>query len=198
MKSANKKDPVVTLKNFKHAEFASQETTCFEAIVCVDGKVFCSASDDGHGGEVDLHPISGSRTDLSKMILEVGRRYNPNCVAMYDGKFKFEAGDFDTWKERYAKKLRESKGVTASEVLIHLVNEQVTRQLYAKDLKKLMVKKVVYLDGDNIYNTKNAGNAAHRDMWIPQVKEKYPAAIVLNEMAFDDALTLFISKVETA
>lgn len=40
----------ITLKNFKHAAFASQETYCFEATVYIDGKKAGIASNDGHGG----------------------------------------------------------------------------------------------------------------------------------------------------
>jgi hypothetical protein len=40
----------ITLKNFKHAAFASQETYCFEATVYIDGKKAGTASNEGHGG----------------------------------------------------------------------------------------------------------------------------------------------------
>jgi hypothetical protein len=40
----------ITLKNFKHAAFASQETYCFEATVYIDGKKAGIASNEGHGG----------------------------------------------------------------------------------------------------------------------------------------------------
>ena len=40
----------ITIKNVKHSEFASHETHCFEASIYIDGKRFCSVSNDGHGG----------------------------------------------------------------------------------------------------------------------------------------------------
>lgn len=45
----------ITLKNFKHAAFASQETYCFEATVYIDGKKAGRASNEGHGGCTFVH-----------------------------------------------------------------------------------------------------------------------------------------------
>lgn len=39
----------ISLKNFKHAKFASQETQCFGAAVYFDGVKIGDASNDGHG-----------------------------------------------------------------------------------------------------------------------------------------------------
>lgn len=38
------------LKNIKHAEFASQETNCYNATLYVDGKPFAQVGNEGHGG----------------------------------------------------------------------------------------------------------------------------------------------------
>ena len=46
---------IITLKNFKHAAFASQETYCFEATVYIDGKKAGTASNEGHGGCTFVH-----------------------------------------------------------------------------------------------------------------------------------------------
>jgi hypothetical protein len=45
----------ITLKNFKHAAFASQETYCFQATVYVDGIKVGVASNEGHGGCTFIH-----------------------------------------------------------------------------------------------------------------------------------------------
>jgi hypothetical protein len=44
----------ITLKNFKHANFASEETYCFEATVYIDGKKAGFANNSGHGGSTDV------------------------------------------------------------------------------------------------------------------------------------------------
>lgn len=48
----------ITLKNVKHAAFASDETQCFEATIYVDGKKAGSASNDGNGGQTYIFPLS--------------------------------------------------------------------------------------------------------------------------------------------
>ncbi|MBS3685068.1 hypothetical protein [Klebsiella quasipneumoniae] len=40
----------ITLKSLKVADFASEETLCFTAIVLFDGEPVADASNDGHGG----------------------------------------------------------------------------------------------------------------------------------------------------
>ena len=46
----------ITLKNVKHAEFASQETNCFEASIYFEGKRVGTVSNGGYGG-CDDHNI---------------------------------------------------------------------------------------------------------------------------------------------
>lgn len=40
----------ITIKGLKVAQFASEETLCFQAQVLFDGKAFAVAHNDGHGG----------------------------------------------------------------------------------------------------------------------------------------------------
>ena len=47
----------LSLIKVKHSEFASQETNCFEAVVCIDGKSVAIASNQGCGGPTDLNDI---------------------------------------------------------------------------------------------------------------------------------------------
>lgn len=49
----------ITLKNFKHAAFASEETYCFQATVYINGSKAGLASNSGHGGPTDFHPTNG-------------------------------------------------------------------------------------------------------------------------------------------
>lgn len=46
----------VELKNVKYAAFASEETSCFEATIYVDGKREGTARNDGHGGMTFIEP----------------------------------------------------------------------------------------------------------------------------------------------
>jgi G3E family GTPase len=194
------KAPSITLRKFQHAEFASQETTCFEAEVLVDGKAFCIASDEGHGGEMRLDPLKQGVTNnqLMTAIHKVGRKINPNCLRNYKDKAKVDYKWIDDDAERHAahdKEMAESDNVTSYEVFQDRVSDAVTRELMRGDLKKLMVKKIVWLDrkDDKIYNTRNARNAAARDAWIPTIESKYDC-VVLNSMDKEEALDLFIAK----
>lgn len=44
----------ITLQKIKHSEFASQETHCFEAVVCFDGTRCAVVNNDGQGGNDGL------------------------------------------------------------------------------------------------------------------------------------------------
>jgi hypothetical protein len=46
----------IELKNVKYAAFASQETSCFEATVYVDGKKAGTADNNGRGGPTTVRP----------------------------------------------------------------------------------------------------------------------------------------------
>ena len=55
----------ITLKNLKVADFASEETLCFNATVVFDGTPIAEARNDGHGGSTFLHALK-SRRDPSR------------------------------------------------------------------------------------------------------------------------------------
>jgi hypothetical protein len=48
----------IELKNIKHADFASEETECFEATIWIDGRRTGTVANDGHGGENRYHPYA--------------------------------------------------------------------------------------------------------------------------------------------
>lgn len=52
----------ITVKNIKIAEFASEETLCFEATVYIDGKRAFTAHNQGHGGCNMYYPIKNKKT----------------------------------------------------------------------------------------------------------------------------------------
>lgn len=45
----------ITIKNFKHLASLSEETLCFTATVCLDGKAIGTAENHGHGGNTNVH-----------------------------------------------------------------------------------------------------------------------------------------------
>jgi len=55
---------VITLKAFKHAKFASEETVCFEANVYANGKKIGYAQNDGRGGCTDVRTFDAKEKPL--------------------------------------------------------------------------------------------------------------------------------------
>jgi len=74
----------IELKNVKYAAFASQETSCFSASVCVDGKRTGTVSNSGFGGANQYYP-----NELGN-FLETYSRNLPDMVCEY-GAFPMNA-----------------------------------------------------------------------------------------------------------
>jgi len=71
----------LTLKSFKTVKFMSEETTCFTAVVCIDGKVIGEAANEGHGGCTFVHYIN----DAARITAEAfAKTINPADVKGWD------------------------------------------------------------------------------------------------------------------
>jgi len=116
----------ITLKNVKHAGFASEETHCFSATVYIDGKRAFCAKNDGHGGCDDYYPADKKTTH--KEVWEQIRIINNEL-----GKEVLDHGDF---------KINNSLEI----VVCDLVNEF----LRDRDIKRTL-RKVAYVKNGDIY-----------------------------------------------
>ena len=56
----------VTLKHLKVADFASEETLCFNATVLFDGVAIAEARNDGHGGSTFIRALGGQAARLAE------------------------------------------------------------------------------------------------------------------------------------
>jgi len=130
----------LTLKNFKHAEFASEETECFEATVYVDGKRFCTASNEGRGGPNNYHGLKSHWPDTEE-VRAIGRRSGYKVfdtraeVDAYNKKHGLTHDDlsWDEWSEAFdAGRI----AITAEDAFDRLVDEAVNAALRIKDAKK--------------------------------------------------------------
>jgi hypothetical protein len=72
----------ISLKRLKVAEFASEETLCFEATVLLDGLTIAQASNEGHGGMTFLRPIRGAESKLA--AAEAFAKELPALTSEYD------------------------------------------------------------------------------------------------------------------
>ena len=197
--------PQITVRNLKIAEFASQETLCFEATIYVDGKRFCTASNQGHGGDNEFHPLrprggfkSGSDAgnagrELDAAIKAIGKLANPNAKDTWD-ETRVELVDAEPVKlDDWDRHMMEDGTVTTWQVFDHLVGHAITRAQYAKDLKRLLTRRAVFIDDDNrISNTKQVSAAAWDDDFLGRCRKAYPGETMLNDLPFEDALDRFI------
>lgn len=68
----------IELKNVKYAAFASEETSCFSAVVYIDGVKSLTAENSGKGGMTFLHEIvKGSYDVLKAEGVRRGEKFEP-------------------------------------------------------------------------------------------------------------------------
>jgi hypothetical protein len=203
--------PKVTIKNLKYAAFASQETSCFEATVYVDGKRFCTARNEGSGGpdRYDALPPKGryfssgeesgaAHRQLDHDIHEVGLRHNPNAVEKYpEGGFPTSS---EPWEDddakrhaKYEKEMAESAEVTTYQVFEYLVGEALAHALYRKDMKDAFRRKWLYQKPDGcLYEAKKKPGDTVENM-SAALKDAVPGSVLLNAMPEAEALALWIA-----
>lgn len=157
----------ITVKNVKVAEFASEETLCFEATVYIDGKRGFTAHNQGHGGSNMYHPIKKG-DDFDRSLLDAAEAWvkkQPEIVC----------NDFE-------------ETFSYQPCLDHFVDKAVNEFQTEKQLKKAL-KKALILEADKIfsYNCK-ADHPTIRE----QIKKKYPDAVIMNDLPLDEALEIFM------
>lgn len=202
-------EPKIELKNLKYAEFASEETPCYEATVYVDGARFCIASNQGQGGDDSydaIRPRGGyksgeesgaTRRELTEDIHKIGARHNPNAVRKYpEGGFGVRSRPWeeDDEKRHAAAELEmaESADVTTYQVFEYLVGAALTLALYTKDMKSALSKKWVFRktpDGSLYEIKRRKGDTAERLLGV--LREKDPEVVVLNALPADEALEIW-------
>lgn len=161
----------ITVKNVKIAEFASEETLCFEATVYVDGKRAFTAHNDGHGGANYYYPLTGGNRDAIKSVEKYAATLPEieTTLPAIDGSdhcFSYQP-DID-----------------------HLVNEAVEDFQIQKDVKRLL-KKVAIFDDGKIYTFNIAGEDAPRVR--NQIEKRHPTCIILNNEPLEEAVRLYKS-----
>ena len=166
----------IELKSFKHSEFASHETHCYEATVYVDGKRAFYASNYGHGGADDYTPLYTEGKDAKQARAEfdvVMAKVETHCATL--PKWGSEFGGED------------SMDVTPEILIGDIINKKLT----AKELKKSLKKKVLFITEDGIYQTGYGQKKPADQNLIDMVREENPDAIILNSLAFDQALEIY-------
>jgi len=162
-----KNGDVITLKGFKHSEFASHETHCYEASVYFNGKRIGVVSNDGQGGSDRFDGDYKIWRDLESRIKSDHPKYHM---------------DFDdSWNEM------------SMEVWC---GEQVNKWLSHKDFKRTMKSNVVFTDpaSDDPKAIRVIGFKGTRKITpahVAHIINKYPSYQVLNDMPESDALAIW-------
>jgi len=160
----------VELKNLKHSEFASRETNCFEATVWLNGKRAFYARNDGHGGADLYAPLENQdRGEFTSLLNDLIN----HCLTL--PKWGSEFGDAD------------NMDVTPEILIGNLVN----KMLDSKKLKKSLKKKVLFINENGIYQTGYGNKRPVDQNLIDMVKEENPDSIILNCLAFSEAINLY-------
>jgi len=192
-------EPVVTLSGVKYAAFASQETACFQATVLVDGKKFCTVSNEGHGGPDNFGPV-GRQLSLAfrDSLVRFAKRLNPEAeysfpVAIVDAR-PSEDFEGDYWR---------TGKVTAEEILSALVGRALDAFLLERDFKRALSRYLVALHADGAVYTwklkdKRPGAWAFHERAIRDHAAKNGNAVtaVLNALPFSEALALYVKHTE--
>ncbi len=155
--------PVVELRNVKHLSTLSEETPAYSGVIYVDGVKFCEVTNRGHGGGDDYHSAATTQTRAS----------------IYDQVMELDALISVTYPRDEKYDMAESL-----ECMCHGWVWDIAEQ---KSFKSKFSRTVMMLDNDKIYSIKGKKS----DGLIAAVRKKYPQAVILNTLSFDDAFKLY-------
>lgn len=151
----------IELRNIKVCEFASEETTCFEATIYVDGQKRGDAHNDGKGGCTFINPPS--------LVDEM----NAYAKTLPEKAYSFDMGEGHpkTYKQ-------DAEGI---------VDDLVTEFLIKKDLKRDMRNNVLIIRGGKLLalKCKNPSPAM-----LDAIRVKHKAEHILNGLPIEEALAL--------
>lgn len=158
----------IELKNIKYSEFASQETSCFQATIYIDGKKVGTVENDGHGGTDMVHPWAVAQQ------IDAYAETLPKIVCSFE--------DPDTGKPAEMSQNHET-----------IFGDILTNWLFARDLKRIMTKRVLFTKADGlIYQSKTmAAPALKQYLSEPKLADLYKDKQVLNLLPFEQALTIY-------
>lgn len=158
----------IELKNIKYSEFASHETSCYEATIYIDGQKVGTVENDGQGGTDNVHPWSvAQQIDAYAATL-------PKIVCSFE--------DPATGKPAEMSQNHET-----------IFNDILNDWLSAKDLKRAMAKRILFVKEDGrLYETKaQKAEELRLTLSIDSLAKRLGATAILNLMPFDQALKTY-------
>ena len=183
----------ISLKNIKHAAFASHETHCFEATVCLDGDRACKVENDGKGGSDHYYPYKGQSNESFDIMIVKLREACADQIKVEDP---------ETYEQFVVRKVNVTDGETGNSETVTLRNEinysllsdtcieivlcnTLNTSLIKKDIKRLMRAKVqlIEVSSGKIYEIKSKPLPET----IERVKKQYePEYLVLNTLSEEE------------
>lgn len=160
----------ISLKNIKWSSWASHETHCVDATVCIDGKRVCKYENDGRGGANTYYPYSGQSEESFRQMLSDLRQVSADDIKENDPKCYGQLSKYDNGQ---------------SDMLIDIVvTDALNRHLMIKEMKASMKRKIHLLkvETNEIYEIKQKPT----DEAIAYVKDQNaPDYLVLNDLPED-------------
>ncbi len=160
----------VSLKNIKWSSWASHETHCVDATVCIDGKRVCKYENDGRGGSNTYYPYSGQSEESFRQMLSDLRQVSADDIKENDPKCYGQLSKYDNGQ---------------SDMLIDIVvTDALNRHLMIKEMKASMRRKIhlLKIETNEIYEIKQKPT----DEAIAYVKDQNaPDYLVLNDLPED-------------
>jgi hypothetical protein len=158
----------IELKNIKYAEFASAETSCYEATLWVDGKKIGTVSNEGRGG----------------------------CDYFYGDQVAYKLADewcVSNLPARHYTKENDGFEGTHQPNLESLCGDLLNDHLIAKDLAKAMVSNAIFcIPGrQGLFTRKYAGKGKPDQSLYDSVLGAHDGAVILNTLPRDEALKIY-------
>jgi len=158
----------IELKNIKYSEFASHETSCYEATIYIDGKKAGIVDNDGRGGCDRVTPWQ-----LANEIDAYAKTLPPVVCKWIDP---------DTGKPAEMEQAHET-----------IFGDILADWLHAKDLKRVMSRCVMFTREDGrLYQATSMKKAALAHyLSESKLAEALRAKEILNLLPFDKALEIY-------
>ena len=144
------------LKNIKHAEFASEETNCFEATLYVDGKRFALVSNEGRGGPDMVYPADRKVARNDKAFWTRVDDINAFLAKSEAGKaYAAETNDLGYDLEAWC-------------------GDQLDRWLLTKQARRVFSGHVMWVENGGVYQAKLRGGGKVTPEVREQIAAKHP------------------------
>jgi hypothetical protein len=163
----------ITLRKIKYSKFASQETNCFEAEVCLDGVPSIFARNEGRGGSTHLQELPGHKGTL-------------RLLEMHAASLPLEV--HHTLRDPHDPSKPFSWQPDAESVVDLLLEDHLLMQDMRRKLKRT-----------TLFSHNGCISQFVKSPWIPATKDSlkaslarnHPGAVVLNELPEAEAFKLF-------